>query len=44
MINGIHALIYNKEAEKLRAFFSDVLGIPGSRRGSRLADFCPAAR
>ena len=26
MINGIHALIYNKEAEKLRAFFSDVLG------------------
>ena len=26
MINGIHALIYNKEAEKLRAFFRNVLG------------------
>ena len=26
MINGIHALICNKEAEKLRAFFSDILG------------------
>jgi predicted enzyme related to lactoylglutathione lyase len=33
MINGIHALIYNKEAEKLRAFFSDVLGFRGVDAG-----------
>jgi predicted enzyme related to lactoylglutathione lyase len=26
MITGVHAIIYNKEAEKLRAFFSEVLG------------------
>ena len=27
MITGIHALIYAKEAEKVRAFFGDVLGL-----------------
>jgi len=27
MITGIHALIYNKEADKLRSFFRDVLGM-----------------
>ena len=26
MINGVHALIYAKDAEKARAFFRDVLG------------------
>jgi catechol 2,3-dioxygenase-like lactoylglutathione lyase family enzyme len=26
MINGVHALIYAKDAEKVRAFFRDVLG------------------
>ena len=26
MINGVHALIYAKDAEKTRAFFLDVLG------------------
>ena len=26
MINGVHALIYAKDAEKTRAFFRDVLG------------------
>jgi len=33
MINGIHALIYNKEADKLRAFFRDVLGLPSVDAG-----------
>ena len=27
MITGVHALIYSKEAEKIRAFFRDVLGM-----------------
>jgi hypothetical protein len=44
MINGIHALIYNKEAEKLRAFFSDVLGFRGVDAGQGWLIFCPAAR
>ena len=26
MINGVHALIYAKDAEKVRAFFRDILG------------------
>ncbi len=26
MINGVHALIYAKDADKVRAFFRDVLG------------------
>ena len=26
MINGVHALIYAKDAEKVRSFFRDVLG------------------
>lgn len=26
MITGVHAILYNPEAEKLRAFFRDVLG------------------
>ena len=28
MINGVHALIYTKDAEKDRLFFRDVLGFP----------------
>ncbi len=27
MINGIHALMYSREADKLRSFFRDVLGL-----------------
>jgi catechol 2,3-dioxygenase-like lactoylglutathione lyase family enzyme len=27
MINGVHAIIFSPEAEKLRAFFGDVLGL-----------------
>lgn len=27
MINGVHALIYAKNAEKVRSFFRDVLGL-----------------
>ena len=27
MINGVHALIFTPEAEKVRAFFRDVLGL-----------------
>jgi len=26
MITGVHAIVYNKEADKLREFFRDVLG------------------
>ena len=28
MISGVHAIVYSKEAEKLRAFFKDVLEWP----------------
>ena len=28
MITGIHAIVYSPEAEKVRAFFADVLGMP----------------
>jgi predicted enzyme related to lactoylglutathione lyase len=27
MINGVHAIVFSPEAEKLRAFFGDVLGL-----------------
>lgn len=33
MINGIHALIYTKEAEKVRAIFKDVLKLPSVNVG-----------
>jgi catechol 2,3-dioxygenase-like lactoylglutathione lyase family enzyme len=33
MINGVHALIYAKDAEKVRAFFKDVLGFPSVDAG-----------
>jgi hypothetical protein len=28
MINGVHALVYSNEPEKLREWFHDVLGLP----------------
>ncbi len=28
MITGVHSIIYNKNADKLRAFFRDVLAFP----------------
>ena len=28
MINGVHALIYSKKADEVRAFFQDVLKYP----------------
>src|SRR5438045_2349899 len=33
MINGVHALIYTQEAEKVRDFFRDVLGFPSVDAG-----------
>ncbi len=33
MINGVHALIYTKEAEQVRDFFRDVLQIPSVDAG-----------
>ncbi|MGH9727168.1 MAG: VOC family protein [Candidatus Acidiferrales bacterium] len=33
MINGFHALIYTKDAEKVRAFFRDTLGFPSIDAG-----------
>ena len=33
MINGVHALIYAKDAEKVRAFFKDTLGFPSVDAG-----------
>jgi predicted enzyme related to lactoylglutathione lyase len=33
MITGVHALIYSKDAEALRAFFKNVLGFPSVDAG-----------
>lgn len=33
MINGVHALIYAKDAERVRAFFRDILGFPSVDAG-----------
>jgi len=33
MINGVHALIYSQEADKVRAFFRDVLKLPSVDAG-----------
>jgi predicted enzyme related to lactoylglutathione lyase len=33
MINAVHAVIYTKDAEALRAFFRDVLGFPSVDAG-----------
>lgn len=33
MIKGIHAMFYSSQAEDLRAFFRDKLGLPGSDVG-----------
>jgi predicted enzyme related to lactoylglutathione lyase len=34
MITGIHAIVYSPEAEKVRAFFTDVLGMPSADAGA----------
>lgn len=33
MITGLHAIVYSPEAEKLRDFFGDVLGLPSVDAG-----------
>lgn len=33
MITGIHAIVFSPEAEKVRAFFADVLGLPSADAG-----------
>jgi catechol 2,3-dioxygenase-like lactoylglutathione lyase family enzyme len=34
MITGIHAIVYSPEAEKVRAFFTDVLDMPSVDAGA----------
>lgn len=33
MINGVHAIVFSPEADKVRAFFRDVLGLPAADAG-----------
>ncbi|HTT00338.1 MAG TPA: VOC family protein [Streptosporangiaceae bacterium] len=33
MINGLHAIVFSPQAEKVRAFFGDVLGLPSADAG-----------
>lgn len=34
MITGIHAIVFSPEADKVRAFFADVLGMPSADAGA----------
>ena len=33
MISGVHAVVFSREADKVRAFFADVLGLPAVDAG-----------
>lgn len=33
MITGVHAVVFSPDAEKVRAFFADVLGLPSADAG-----------
>jgi predicted enzyme related to lactoylglutathione lyase len=33
VITGVHAIVFSPEAEKVRAFFADVLGMPAADAG-----------
>jgi catechol 2,3-dioxygenase-like lactoylglutathione lyase family enzyme len=33
MITGVHAVVFSPQAEKVRAFFADVLGMPSADAG-----------
>ena len=33
MITGMHAIVFSRDAEKVRAFFADVLGMPSADAG-----------
>jgi predicted enzyme related to lactoylglutathione lyase len=33
VITGMHAIVFSSEAEKVRAFFADVLGLPSADAG-----------
>ncbi len=33
MINGLHAIVFSPEADKVRAFFAEVLGLPAVDAG-----------
>ena len=33
MITGMHAIVFSAQAEKVRAFFADVLGLPSADAG-----------
>ena len=33
MITGMHAIVFSAQAEKVRAFFADVLGLPSANAG-----------
>jgi catechol 2,3-dioxygenase-like lactoylglutathione lyase family enzyme len=33
VINGLHAIVFSPEADKVRAFFADVLGLPSVDAG-----------
>ena len=38
MIRGMHAVFYSSQAEALRMFLKDKLGLAGTDVGGRLAD------
>ena len=44
MINGMHAIVFSPEAEKVRDFFADVIGLSSVDAGGGWLDLRPAAR
>jgi catechol 2,3-dioxygenase-like lactoylglutathione lyase family enzyme len=41
MIKGVHAMLYSTDAEKTRAFFRDVMGLPNFDSGDGWLIFTP---
>ena len=44
MITGVHMIVFSPEAEKVRAFFTDVLGLPSVDAGGGRAIITSAGK
>ncbi len=44
LISGVHAIVFSREADKVRPFFGDVLGLPAVDAGGGWLIFATARR